>query len=81
MRSLIYFISLLVAGLLFPLNAWAYLDPGTGSMILQGFLAGIAVAAATARLYWHKVLEFFGATGTEDEQPGADPQDEVRRGE
>jgi len=81
MRNLIHFTSLLVVVLLFPLDAWAYLDPGTGSMILQGLLAGIAVAAATARLYWHRVVDFFGATGTEDEQPGADPQDEDHRGE
>jgi hypothetical protein len=30
----------------------AYLDPGTGSIILQAILAFIAGAAATASLWW-----------------------------
>lgn len=58
---------LLCCGWLWPVSAWAYLDPGTGSMILQGLLAGIAVAGATAKLYWHKILAFFGKA--EDIQP------------
>jgi len=28
-------------------NAFAYIDPGTGSIILQGLIAGIAAAGAT----------------------------------
>tara|TARA_B100000787_G_scaffold3717_1_gene2816 strand:- start:2029 stop:2292 length:264 start_codon:yes stop_codon:yes gene_type:complete len=40
-------------------NAYAYLDPGTGSIILQA-LAGV-VAAATSYFYYYggKVKEFF----------------------
>ena len=33
-------------------NANAYLDPGTGSIILQAILAFIAGAAATFSLWW-----------------------------
>ena len=33
-------------------NANAYLDPGTGSIILQAILAFIAGAAATVSLWW-----------------------------
>ena len=40
--------------------AHAYLDPGTGSMILQVLLGGIAGAAVAGRFYWRKVLDFFG---------------------
>lgn len=46
--------------LLFSAPALAYLDPGTGSIILQGILAAIAAVAVTARFYWHRVLRFFG---------------------
>lgn len=46
--------------LLFAGNAYAYLDPGTGSMILQGILGGLAAAVVVARLYWHRLLSFFG---------------------
>ena len=40
------FIALLLS---FSTTASAYLDPGTGSMILQGLIAGIAVAGFTIK--------------------------------
>ena len=39
--------------------AYAYLDPGTGSIILQGLLAGIAVAAGFVRMYWQRFKSLF----------------------
>ena len=36
----------------------AYLDPGTGSIILQGLLASIAVTIGVLRLYWHRCKAF-----------------------
>ena len=36
--------------------AHAYLDPGTGSMILQLLLGGVAGAAVAGRFYWDKLL-------------------------
>jgi hypothetical protein len=41
-------------------NAFAYLDPGTGSMLIQGLIAAIAMAGITGRLYWHKLLVLVG---------------------
>jgi hypothetical protein len=38
--------------------AWAYLDPGIGSMMLQLLLGGIAGAMVVGRLYWHRFREF-----------------------
>ena len=38
-------------------HAHAYLDPGTGSMILQGLIAGLMVVATTMGVYWHKFLD------------------------
>ncbi len=35
--------------------AYAYLDPGTGSMVLQAIIGGIAVAGATVSIYWSKL--------------------------
>ena len=40
-------------------NAWAYLDPGTGSMIIQGIIAGIAMAGFTIKTYWYRIKAFF----------------------
>lgn len=50
----------LLAGLCVPASAWAYLDPGAGSIMLQLILGGLAGVAVTARLYWHQLLAFFG---------------------
>ena len=40
--------------------AYAYLDPGAGSAILQGILAGIVAIGVVAKIYWHRLLKFFG---------------------
>jgi hypothetical protein len=41
-------------------SAYAYLDPGTGSIILQVLLGGVAGIALAGRLYWHKLLTMIG---------------------
>ncbi|MDX1556169.1 MAG: hypothetical protein R3212_09095 [Xanthomonadales bacterium] len=40
--------------------AWAYLDPGTGSMLLQVILGGVAAIGVGLKLYWHKLQAIFG---------------------
>ncbi len=37
-------------------SAHAYLDPGTGSIILQGLIGALAAIAVALKLYWHKFL-------------------------
>ena len=44
--------------------AYAYLDPGTGSMILQGLIAAVAGAAVALRLYWHRLSSIFSRKKT-----------------
>jgi hypothetical protein len=39
--------------------SYAYVDPATGSMILQGLLAGIAIAIGVMRGYWERFRSFF----------------------
>lgn len=39
--------------------AWAYIDPGTGSMLVQSALALIAVVLVAWRSAWYKVKSFF----------------------
>ena len=40
------------------MNILAYLDPGSGSLILQMIVGGVAAAGVALKLYWHKVLRF-----------------------
>jgi hypothetical protein len=46
----------------FPLPSFAYLDPGTGSIILQGILGAIAIGMATGRMWWYRFKQIFSAT-------------------
>ena len=41
-------------------SAHAYLDPGTGSIILQGLIAGLAAGAVFIKIYWYKLLTLLG---------------------
>ena len=45
----------------------AYLDPGSGSMILQILAGGLAAVAVTARLYWSRVKRFLRISKDEPE--------------
>lgn len=59
----------------FSANADAYLDPGTGSMILQGIIAAVALAGVTLQTYWYRIQSFFAKkpeSALEDEQDSPD---------
>jgi hypothetical protein len=43
--------------------AWAYLDPGTGSMVLQLMLGGVAGAMVVGKLYLKRTTDFFRNLG------------------
>lgn len=47
-------ITLLALGLI-ALPAHAYLDPGSGSLIIQSVIGAIAAIGVTMKLYWHKI--------------------------
>ncbi len=37
-----------------------YIDPGTGSIVLQAVVGAIAGIAIAVRLFWYRILKFFG---------------------
>jgi hypothetical protein len=39
-------------------NLVAYLDPGSGSLLLQALVGGVASAAVLGRLYWRRAKRF-----------------------
>ena len=51
---------------------FAYLDPGSSSMILQVIAGGLAAVAVTAKLYWNRLLRFLRIKKAEPETPEAD---------
>ena len=48
-------------------DALAYLDPGSGGLLLQGLVAGVASAAVMTKLYWRRAKRFLRI---ERDQPG-----------
>ena len=54
------------------LKPQAYLDPGSGSVLLQVLLAALLGAGFMIRMFWKKILGFFGRAPKADEQEADD---------
>jgi hypothetical protein len=46
----------------------AYLDPGTGSIMIQGLIAAFAGGALVVKLYWRKIKRLFGRGSPDEEE-------------
>ena len=57
-------------------NAYAYLDPGTGSIILQGIIGTVAAVSATVGLYWSQVKLYFKSTFSDPDYKSSPKQSE-----
>ena len=55
MKNKIFVLVLLIYS---PLT-YAYLDPGSASLFIQGLIAAIASGLTIASLYWTKIKSFF----------------------
>jgi hypothetical protein len=42
-----------------PTIVFGYLDPGSGSMLVQLLVGGLAGIAVTGKLYWRRILRLF----------------------
>lgn len=51
--------------------AWAYIDPGTGSLLLQGVIAAIAGVLGAVSLYWKRVRGWFASIRRRGKPPTA----------
>ncbi|HEY3344762.1 MAG TPA: hypothetical protein VGJ97_07530 [Anaerolineaceae bacterium] len=58
------------------INPAQYLDPGTGSVILQLLLAVILGAGITTRVFWKKIKTRFGKNTPEITDPDEEEDDE-----
>jgi len=54
-------------------SAHAYLDPGTGSMIIQVVIGTVAALFLTVKLYWQKIKRILRISPPTP--PDEDPQD------
>ena len=54
------------------MDIFAYLDAGTGSVLLQALIGGVAAIGVTMKLYWSRIKRFL-RIGRNDETPTAEP--------
>jgi hypothetical protein len=64
---IIFSFFLLIINSFFCQKAQAYLDPGSGSMILQMILAGIFSLACTCKLWFKNFIALFNKKDKNDE--------------
>ena len=74
-RSLGAVVALFSIAWLMAAPAYAYVDPGTGGMLIQLATGGAAGLAVLVRLYWNRVRENLGRRP----QPDAEGQQHRRR--
>jgi hypothetical protein len=78
MKNSVFFVLLnvflIVAG--FANSAWAYLDPGTGSMVLQLLLGGVAGAIVILKLYWRRFVGLFRGNTREEAENSSSEEDQ-----
>ena len=68
-KALMFFVALFVW--MYEARADAYLDPGSGSMLVQLLLGGVAGVAVIARLGWQRFRDLF-------RPPGSKPQGQTK---
>lgn len=61
---------LLVSLVMLAPEAWAYLDPSTGSMILSAVVGMFATAALAVKTYWYKLKALFRRRGADSPGEG-----------
>jgi len=64
MTKLLYFVSL---AMLFPKFSYAYLDPGTGSYLVQVVIALLATGGFLIKTYWSNIKKFLSRKSKDEE--------------
>ncbi len=47
-------------------NAYAYLDPGSGSIIIQAIIGALVGVGITLKIYWYKIKEKLMSTKSKE---------------
>jgi hypothetical protein len=62
-------------------SPFAYLDAGSGSMILQIILGGVAAVAVALKMWWRRVLRLLHIRKPDEDEPVAEPISAAHDGE
>ena len=55
-----YFVTLDLNYTIFHPGILGYIDPGSGSIIIQAIIAAVVGVGIAVKLFWHKILKFLG---------------------
>jgi hypothetical protein len=67
-----YFVTITLGALVYPSVAYAYIDPGIGSLLLQGLAAAMISALLFLRTIREKIKDFF--SGHKKREPAKEPE-------
>ena len=70
-RSVLFSFLLLIAS---THTAHAYVDPGTGSYVIQLVIAALAGIAFAIKIYWGRIKGLFSGASSEEQGAGSDEQ-------
>ena len=59
---------------MFPASAYAYIDPGSGSYIIQILIAGIMAGALSIKMFWNRIKAMFSSHFSK-KTPNQDPNE------
>lgn len=57
-----------------PGQAFAYLDAGTGSMIIQGIIGAVVASIYIIKMYWHRLLTLLGVRKKSEDEPATEAE-------
>ena len=66
MKKIVLFLFFVIC---IPSNAYAYIDPGTGSVLLAALVGSLAAIGTTISIYWSKIKSFFSKKEKNDKPP------------
>ena len=56
----------------FAAPAFAYIDPGTGSFLIQGIIAAVVGAGVALKMFWHRIVGLFGGKAPAEDDDSDD---------
>ena len=59
-------LALLIVAVAIPTPAFAYIDPGTGSFVVQGIIAAVVGVGVTLKMFWGRIKAAFTGKSLEE---------------
>ena len=79
MNGLFFGYTLLWTLLIWENSAYAYLDPGSTSMIWQMLLVALASVVVFFKFFWHKLSSFFGQSNKKEDNSKPSEKEDLKK--